>query len=72
MANSKKAQERYRKKCKIFKLTYGASVQDQVDAQRLQKYLDTTGQSASTYLKKLVRQDLDSKEWNMEIGSDGI
>lgn len=31
------------------------------EGQRLKSYLETTGQSANSYLKELIKKDLDSK-----------
>lgn len=31
------------------------------EGKRLKSYLDVTGQSANSYLKKLIKKDLDSK-----------
>lgn len=59
MAYSKKSQADYKKKLKQFKVQY--NLQDNVEGLRLQKYLDNTGQSANSYLKELIKADLDSK-----------
>ena len=58
MAYSKKSQADC-KKLKQFKVQY--NLQDNVEGLRLQKYLDNTGQSANSYLKELIKADLDSK-----------
>lgn len=59
MAYSKKSQADYKKKLKQFKVQY--NLQDNVEGLRLQKYLDNTKQSANSYLKELIKKDLDSK-----------
>lgn len=59
MAYSKKSQADYKKKLKQFKVQY--NLQDNVEGLRLQKYLDNTGQSANSYLKELIKKDLDEK-----------
>lgn len=59
MAYSKKSQADYKKKLKQFKVQY--NLQDNVEGLRLQKYLDNTKQSANSYLKELIKKDLDEK-----------
>lgn len=59
MAYNKKADENYRKKTKAFAIKYFAT--DISEGKRLQAYLDSTGVSANSYLKELVKRDLDSK-----------
>ena len=59
MADSKKSQADYKKKIKQFKVQY--NLQDNDDGLRFQKYLKETGQSANSYLKELIKKDMDSK-----------
>lgn len=59
MAYSKKSQADYKKKLKQFKVQY--NLQDNAEGLRLQKYLDDTKQSANSYLKELIKKDLDEK-----------
>lgn len=59
MAYSKKSQADYKKKIKQFKVQY--NLQDNVEGLRLQKYLDNTKQTANSYLKELIKKDLDEK-----------
>ena len=59
MAYNKKADENYRKKTKAFTIKYFAT--DISEGKRLQAYLDSTGVSANSYLKELVKRDLDRK-----------
>lgn len=59
MAYSKKSQAEYKKKCKQFKVQY--SLSDDNEGLRLQKYLEQTGQTANSYIKKLIKKDLDTK-----------
>ena len=59
MAYSKKSQADYKKKLKQFKVQY--NLQDNVEGLRLQKYLDSAGVSANSYLKELIKKDLDEK-----------
>ena len=60
MAYNKKADENYRKKTKAFDIKYFAT--DISEGKRLQAYLDSTGVSANSYLKELVKRDLDNKQ----------
>lgn len=60
MAYNKKADENYRKKTKAFAIKYFAT--DISEGKRLQAYLDSTGVSANSYLKELVKRDLDNKQ----------
>ena len=60
------AQKRYEKKrmkeCKNYTVKYRLYIDtEKTDQKRLQTYLNATGQSANTYLKNLIRRDLDSK-----------
>lgn len=66
MAYSKKSQADYKKKLKQFKVQY--NLQDNIDGLRLQKYLDNVGVSANSYLKELIKKDLDSKGIQVFIG----
>ena len=59
MAYNKKAQENYRKKSIQFAISYRPT--DIAEGQRLKKYLEESGQSANSYLKSLVKKDMDSK-----------
>lgn len=60
MAYNKKADENYRKKTKAFTIKYFAT--DISEGKRLQAYLNSTGVSANSYLKELVKRDLDAKQ----------
>ncbi len=59
MAYSKKSQAEYKRKCKQFKVQY--SLSDNIEGLRLQKYLEQTGQSANSYIKELIKHDLDDR-----------
>lgn len=61
MAYSKKSQTEYNKKRKQFKVQY--SLIDDNDGLRLQKYLEQTGQTANSYIKNLIKRDLDEKKF---------
>lgn len=58
MAYSKESQARYRKKCINFAVKYTPK---EDDGQRLKEYLQDTGQTANSYIKSLIKQDLDQK-----------
>lgn len=59
MAYNKKADENYRKKIDRMAIKYGISELN--ESERLRKYLEETGQSANSYIKGLIKSDLDSK-----------
>lgn len=59
MAYYKESQALYKKKCLQFKVQY--NLKDNKDGERLKAYLKETGQSANSYIKGLIKSDLDSK-----------
>ena len=59
MAYNKKADENYRKKIDRMAIKYGISELKESD--RLRRYLEQTGQSANSYIKGLIKRDLDGK-----------
>lgn len=59
MAYNKKADENYRKKIDRMAIKYG--IAEQAESERLRKYLEQTGQSANSYIKGLIKADLDGK-----------
>lgn len=59
MAYSKKAQSTYDKKVIQFKTKYGLS--EQKEGERVKAYLEQSGQSANSYIKGLIKADLDGK-----------
>ena len=59
MAYNKKADENYRKKIDRMAIKY--SIAEQNESERLRKYLEQTGQSANSYIKGLIKADLDGK-----------
>lgn len=61
MAYNKEVQSRYRKKIAQFKAEYSLSDNDRKESDRLKAYLAETGQSANSYIKALIKNDLDSK-----------
>ena len=61
MAYNKDVQSRYLKKIAQFKAEYSLSDNDRKESDRLKAYLAETGQSANSYIKALIKNDLDSK-----------
>ena len=62
MAYNKEVQSRYRKKIAQFKAEYSLSEEDKREALRIRAYLAGTGQSANSYIKALIKSDLDNKD----------
>ena len=61
MAYNKEVQSRYRKKIAQFKAEYSLSEEDKREASRIRAYLKQSGQSANSYIKALIKADLDAK-----------
>lgn len=61
MAYNKEVQSRYKKKITQFKVQYSLSDNDRKESDRLKAYLTQTGQSANSYIKALIKSDLDLK-----------
>lgn len=59
MAYNKDAQKKYSEKTMTFAVKYYPT--DIKEGQRLKKHLEETGQSANSYLKELIKKDLDKK-----------
>lgn len=59
MAYDPKAQKKYREKTINYAVKYYPT--DIADGKRLKAYLADTGQSANSYIKALIKADLDSK-----------
>lgn len=59
MAYNKKAQDKYRGKSMNIAICYRPT--DITDGKRLKVYLAHTGQSANSYIKSLIKADLDAK-----------
>lgn len=55
----KKAYKKYNEKKKTFSAVYTPT--DIQEGQRLKAYLASTGESANSYIKSLIKADLDSK-----------
>jgi len=65
MAYNAKAQKKYRDKSIQLAVNYrpGTDIQD---GQRIKTYLEKTGQSANSYIKALIKADLDAKGFNVD------
>lgn len=57
MAYNAKAQRKYREKTLQFTVKYTPTDID--EGQRVKAYLEQTGQSANSYIKNLIKNDLD-------------
>lgn len=55
----KRAQKEANKKSLMFSANY--RLNEIEEGKRLKSYLESTGQSANSYLKELIKKDLDSK-----------
>lgn len=55
----KRAQRKYSQKRMLFSATFNENEIE--EGKRLKAYLESTGQSANSYLKELIKKDLDSK-----------
>ena len=53
------SKKKYSKKLIQFKVEY--SLKDMEEGKRLKEYLELTGQSGNSYLKELIKKDLDEK-----------
>ncbi len=69
MAYNKKNQTDYNKKRKQYKAQY--SLADASEVARIDKYLDDNGLTAGTYIKSLIKSDLDAKGIPYTDVSDG-
>lgn len=68
MAYNAKAQKKYRDKSIQLAVNYrpGTDIQD---GERVKAYLEQTGQSANSYIKALIKADLDAKGFNMDCAA---
>ena len=60
MAYNATAQKKYRKKSIQLAINYRPGT-DIAEGKRIKSYLEQSGQSANSYIKELIKQDLDSK-----------
>lgn len=65
MAYNAKAQKKYNEKTILIAASYKPNT-DLADGQRVKAYLEQTGQSANSYIKALIKADLDSKGFNVD------
>lgn len=74
MAYNAKAQKKYREK--TLQVTVKYTPTDIQEGQRIKTYLEQTGQSANSYIKGLIKRDLDCKgfmvDGNIDIGNDNM
>lgn len=72
MAYNKEVQSRYKKKITQYKVQYSLSDNDRKESDRLKTYLAETGQSANSYIKALIKSDLDNKDIPYPDDTDNI
>lgn len=63
MAYYKNSQAKYKQKLKQYKVQYNLQEQD---GERLDAYLKQSGLSANSYLKQIIKADLDNKGFNID------
>lgn len=68
MAYSAKSQLKYQQKCDRYTIKYVPS--ESHDSDRLKQYLMQSGQSANAYIKSLIKNDLDSRGFNLDTDTD--
>ncbi len=68
MAYDAKAQKKYREKTINLAVKYYPT--DILEGKRLKSYLADTGQSANSYIKGLIKADLDSKGFGTNTDMD--
>ena len=61
MAYNAKGQKKYNANSIYFSVKY--TPQEQLEGLRVKAYLNQNGQSANSYIKELIKRDLDSKEF---------
>lgn len=59
MAYSANSQKRYNDKCYRFSIKFVPSEAEEIE--RFKNYLTDTGKTANSYIKELIKKDLDSK-----------
>ncbi len=64
MAYNAKAQKKYNEKTILIAASYKPNT-DLADGQRVKAYLEQTGQSANSYIKALIKADLDAKGFSV-------
>lgn len=66
MAYSAKSQKKYNDKCKRYGIKYMPNEYDEVN--RLESYLKGSNQSINSYIKNLIKADLDAKGFTVDDG----
>ena len=61
----KKANRTYREKHKPVQLSVQYKT-DKIEGQRVKAYLEQSGKSANSYIKELIKNDLDSKGFTID------
>ena len=61
----KKAVKKYNEKTILIAASYKPNT-DLADGQRVKAYLEQTGQSANSYIKALIKADLDAKGFSVD------
>lgn len=69
MAYNANAQKKYREKSIQLSVNYRPT--DIKEGRRVKAYLEQTGQSANAYIKRLIKDDLDSKGFTIDIDDTG-
>ena len=65
MAYNAKAQKKYNEKTILIAASYKPNT-DLADGQRVKACLEQTGQSANSYIKALIKADLDAKGFSVD------
>ena len=60
----KRAQKKYNQKTITIAASYKPGT-DLTEGERVKKYLKQTGQTANSYIKELIKWDLDKKNFNL-------
>ena len=63
MTYNAKAQKKYRNNGKSLQFSVNYRPTDYIEGERLKVYLSQTGQSANSYIKGLIKADLDYKQF---------
>lgn len=66
--SQKKYEKRRMKDCKTYSVKY--TPKENIEGDRLKAYLAQTGQSANSYIKGLIKADLDSRGFVIEGGKE--
>lgn len=68
MAYSAKGQKKYNANSTFLSVKYTPN--EQIDGERIKAYLEQTGQSANSYIKALIKADLDTKGFSVGNNAD--